>query len=76
MRERKSPGHINRVRYSHPMPRTGRPPTDNPRRNVDSIRTSDDERALMLAAADKAGLGIGPWMRARLLDSAKRSARR
>lgn len=58
------------------MPRTGRPPLDNPRRHVDSIRTTDDERQLMLAAAEKAGQSLGEWMRRELVAAAKRAARR
>lgn len=55
------------------MPRTGRPKSDNPRKNVHSIRLSDDEVLAVMAAAEKAGKDIGPWMREKVLAAAKRA---
>jgi hypothetical protein len=55
------------------MPRTGRPKSDNPRRNVHSIRLSDDELLTVMTAAEKAGKDIGPWMREKVLAAAKRA---
>jgi uncharacterized protein (DUF1778 family) len=54
------------------MPRTGRPPTDDPRKVNRAIRVTEDEDALIRAAADRAGMKIADWCRSRLLAAAKR----
>lgn len=54
-------------------PRTGRPKSANPRTRTAVARLTDDEYATLAAAASKAGLTLGEWMRQRLLASAKRS---
>lgn len=53
-------------------PRIGRPPSDNPRTHMVTLRLTDDELAACKAAADKAGQSIGPWARGRILAAAKR----
>jgi hypothetical protein len=55
------------------MPRTGRPRVDNPRKNVQSVRLSDEELLLVMAAAERAGQDVGPWMREKVLSAAKRT---
>lgn len=54
-------------------PRTGRPPSENPRRNVRSVHLSDDEDQLVQAAADRAGKPIGAWIRDKAVAAAKRA---
>jgi len=55
------------------MPRTGRPKVDNPRRNVQSVRLSDDELLAVMQAAERAGQDVGPWMRDKVVAAAKRA---
>jgi hypothetical protein len=55
------------------MPRTGRPKSDNPRRNVQSVRLSDDELLLVMQAAEKADQDVGPWIRDKAVAAAKRA---
>ena len=50
----------------------GRPPVENPRESTLSIRLTADERALIDAAAERAGQKPAAWARARLLAAAKR----
>jgi len=54
------------------VPRTGRPPVDNPRRIIRRIRLSDAEDASVVAAAEAAGQDVAEWMRDRVLAAAKR----
>jgi hypothetical protein len=54
-------------------PTLGRPPIDNPRTRTAVARLTDDEYATLAAAASKAGLPLGVWMRQRLLAAAKRA---
>lgn len=54
-------------------PRTGRPPSDNPRNNVIPVRLADNEKALIEAAAAKAGVRTGEYIRDRALAAAKRA---
>jgi hypothetical protein len=55
------------------MPRTGRPKVDNPRRNVQSVRLSDDELIAVMQAAEKAGQDVGPWIRDKAVAAARRA---
>lgn len=55
------------------MPRTGRPPLDNPRTVVQRVRLTPDEDASIRGAAERAGMTVADWMRAKLLAAAKRS---
>jgi hypothetical protein len=55
--------------------RRGRPPLDNPRRNIERIRTTDDEHALIEAASTVAGTTPAEWMRTTLIAAAKRQTR-
>ena len=55
------------------MPRTGRPPVDKPRRNVQSVRLSDDELLDVMNAAEKAGVPVGVWIRDKTVAAAKRA---
>lgn len=54
-------------------PRTGRPPSDNPRSHMVTLRLTDEEYALVRVAAERTGEGIGVWARGRLLAAAKRA---
>lgn len=54
-------------------PRTGRPPSENPHGKVVSVRLTETEYDMALAAARKARLGLGPWMRERIVAAAKRA---
>jgi hypothetical protein len=54
-------------------PRTGRPPSKNPHGKVVSVRLTQAEYDLVVTAAEKAGVGIGPWMRDRIVAAAKRT---
>ncbi len=54
-------------------PRTGRPPSDNPRTNVVPVRYADDEMKILKAAADKAGLRTGEYIRKKSLAAARRA---
>jgi hypothetical protein len=54
-------------------PRTGRPPSDNPHTRVVSVRLTEAEYAGAVTAASKAGKGLGPWMRDRIVNAAKRA---
>ena len=56
--------------------RLGRPPLDNPHKRVVSVRLTQAEYDACLAAAQKAGVGIGPWMRGRLVAAAAWHAKR
>lgn len=49
-------------------PRLGRPPSDNPRRNLVNLRLTDDELAAFRAAAEDAGVQLGVWVRERALE--------
>ncbi|HET6916263.1 MAG TPA: hypothetical protein VFH56_09270 [Acidimicrobiales bacterium] len=52
----------------------GRPPiTGTARGEILRVRVSTDERALMQAAADKAGQPLALWAHDRLLAAAKRA---
>lgn len=51
----------------------GRPPSENPRGKVVSVRLTPDEHAAASAAAQRAGQGLGPWMRDRIVAAAKRA---
>lgn len=55
------------------MATMGRPKSANPRTNVHSIRLSDDELLAVMAAAEKAGMDVGPWMREKVVAAAKRA---
>ena len=54
------------------MAQLGRPPSSNPRSNAVPIRLADDELDAIRAAAQRAGLTVGEWMRSKLLAAAKR----
>lgn len=54
-------------------PRTGRPPSDNPHARVVSVRLTEAEYEAAVAAAGKTGQGLGPWMRDRIVNAAKRA---
>lgn len=54
-------------------PRTGRPRAENPHGKVVSVRLTQAEYDLAVSAAEKAGIGIGPWMRERIVAAAKRA---
>jgi hypothetical protein len=54
-------------------PRTGRPPSDNPRVNVIPVRFTDAEVAVLKAAAEKVGAKAGEYIREKALAAAKRS---
>lgn len=67
-------GKTFRRRYFRGMnPRTGRPPSDNPHGRVVSVRLTQAEYDRAVIAAEKAGLGLGPWMRERIVAAAKRA---
>jgi len=51
----------------------GRPPVDNPRRNIERVRTTDDEHALIESAASAAQMSPADWMRKTLIAAAKRA---
>lgn len=53
-------------------PRTGRPPSDNPRRHVRSVHLTDNEDALITAAAKAAGKPVTAWIREKAVAAAKR----
>jgi hypothetical protein len=53
-------------------PRTGRPPSDNPRTVVLSVRVTADEAAKLTVAAEAAGVPVTTWLRERGLAAAKR----
>lgn len=55
-------------------PRTGRPRSADPHGNVVSVRLTQAEYELAAAAAERAGMALGPWMRERIVAAAKRSA--
>jgi predicted HicB family RNase H-like nuclease len=59
--------------YSAPMPRTGRPPSDNPRATLLTLRLTAAEHARLTAAAAAAGQQLGPYVRDRALAAAKRA---
>lgn len=46
---------------------------ENPRKNVQSVRLSDDELLAVMAAAEKASQGVGVWMREKVVAAAKRA---
>jgi uncharacterized protein (DUF1778 family) len=50
----------------------GRPTVENPRNSPLSIRLTDEERAVIDAAAERAGKKPAAWARDRLLADAKR----
>jgi uncharacterized protein (DUF1778 family) len=54
-------------------PRTGRPPSDNPRSVVLSVRVTADEAARLSKAADAAGVPVTAWIRDRALAAARRT---
>jgi uncharacterized protein (DUF1778 family) len=54
-------------------PGPGRPPSDNPRRNVVPVRLTDDERDAIRQAAEKAGLSISDYLRTAGMARAKRA---
>lgn len=51
----------------------GRPPSANPHDKVVSVRLTQAEYEAAVRAADKAGVGLGPWMRERIVGAAKRA---
>lgn len=51
----------------------GRPPSANPHDKVVSVRLTQAEYDAALRAADQARMGLGPWMRARIVGAAKRA---
>lgn len=53
-------------------PRTGRPPSDNPRRRVRSVHFTDTEDALVEAAAQAAGKPVTAWIREKAVAAANR----
>jgi uncharacterized protein (DUF1778 family) len=57
-------------------PRTGRPPSDNPRTEILRIRLAANELAVIVAAAEQAGQTIADWARTELDAAAKRRIRR
>ncbi|HJQ00098.1 MAG TPA: hypothetical protein VJ851_00730 [Jatrophihabitans sp.] len=54
-------------------PRTGRPPSGNPRTHAVPIRLTDDELTELKTAADRAGMKTGEYIRQKALAAAKRS---
>jgi uncharacterized protein (DUF1778 family) len=54
-------------------PRTGRPPSDNPRTKVVPLRFTPDEWQAIYDAAERAGKNAGSWMREKLNAAAKRA---
>ncbi len=54
------------------MPRTGRPPVDNPRSEVVRYRLTAGELATLTAAAEKAGQTPTDYARDKALAAAKR----
>jgi hypothetical protein len=54
-------------------PRMGRPPKENPRTVVLSVRVTPDEAARLHTAAEAAGQPVTAWLRERGLAAAKRS---
>jgi hypothetical protein len=57
-------------------PRTGRPPSDNPRRNAVPVRLNDEELAVVKAAAEEVETPVGTWARDALLNAVKNQRRR
>lgn len=55
------------------VPRTGRPKSDNPYSRVRSVHFTDDEDALVEAAAKRAGKPVTAWIREAAVNRAKRS---
>ncbi|QFP96644.1 ribbon-helix-helix DNA binding domain protein [Gordonia phage Denise] len=55
------------------MPPRGRPVSTNPKANVTSVRLTDEEHRLCQKAADAAGQTLGAWMRAKVVNAAKRA---
>lgn len=54
------------------MPRTGRPPVDNPRKIVRSVHLTDDELATIETAAEQTGKPVTVYIREKALAAAKR----
>lgn len=54
-------------------PRTGRPPSDDPRRRLISIRLTDSEYELVTRAASYKDVPLAVWVRERVLAAAKRA---
>lgn len=54
-------------------PRTGRPPSENPRTVVLSVRVTPDEAAKLHAAAEAADQAVTAWLRDKGLAAAKRA---
>lgn len=57
-------------------PRTGRPPSENPRNYVLRIRLSDDEREAVERAAEAGDAKPAIWAREQLGRAAKRASRK
>lgn len=57
-------------------PRTGRPPSENPRHYVLRTRLSDDEREAVERAAEASDEKPATWAREQLVRAAKRANRK
>ncbi len=55
------------------MPRTGRPPVDNPRTEIVRYRLTAAELATLTAAAERAGQSLTDYARDKALAAAKRA---
>jgi uncharacterized protein (DUF1778 family) len=59
-----------------PMPRTGRPPSDNPRTKMVNVRLTEDEYMCLFPAAQAAGVTISEYVRSHALAAARKQHRR
>lgn len=55
------------------MPRTGRPPLEDPRSAVTSVRLTAAEHAAARTAAARAGVPLGAWMRDAVVAATRRA---
>jgi uncharacterized protein (DUF1778 family) len=56
-------------------PRLGRPPSDDPRRRIVSIRLTEAEYALVVQAASYNDEPVAVWVRQKATAAAKRAVR-
>lgn len=56
-------------------PRTGRPPSDDPRKRSVNLRLTETEYALLLEAASYVDTPVAVWARERVLAAARRALR-
>ncbi len=62
--------------YGPAMPRTGRPPSNNPRTKMINVRLTEDEYMCLFPAAQAAGVTISEYVRSHALAAARKQHRR